>query len=140
MVERLSWFGQSRGGQVHPTFAQVSGLLTARLRLYIERLHREPDSSIQWAHLKSPFRIDTPKNRAMLQLADSASGAVTSAFEPDPLGYTEQRYLEALMPKIWRRPGRELWKDGLKYGPWPSSDCGAEHPWFVDFCRRARAA
>jgi hypothetical protein len=78
--------------------------------------------------------IDTPANRRMLQLADCASGAVFAAFEPGALQYTEQAYLRALKPRLWRRAHRPLWRDGLKYGPWPSSDCAAEHPWFSTFC------
>jgi len=80
-----------------------------------------------------PPTIDTAANRRMLQLADSLSGAVHAAFEADDWGYTDQSYLEMLKPVIWCRPGRKLWQDGLKFGPWPSSACKAEHPWFEDF-------
>jgi hypothetical protein len=132
MIERLSWLGQRSGQTVTATFAQVSGLVTARLRLYVNRLRTETNF-IEWTHLGTPG-IDTPANRRMLQIADCTSGAVYAAFEPGDLQYTEQSYLTAIKPCIWRRPGRPLWKDGLKYGPWPSADCKNEHPWFEAFC------
>lgn len=133
MIERLSWLGQRSGHVVTPTFAQVSGLITARLTLYINRLKRDT-TFIEWPFL-GPAGIDTPANRRMLQVADCASGAVYAAFEPGDLQYTEQSYLTAIKPRIWRRPGRPLWKDGLKYGPWPSADCKAELPWLEAFCQ-----
>jgi hypothetical protein len=133
VVERLSWFGQQHGDQVAMTFAQVKGLEPATLTGYLDLLEHK-ETFIQWDHVKVPPRIDTPANRRMLQLADSASGAVYAAFERDQWGYTEQGYLELLKPVLWRRPGRPLWKDGLKYGPWPSEDCSQEHPWFEGFC------
>lgn len=137
LVERLSWFGQSRGSQVGMTFSQVQGLDPETLHRYLELLRAEHETHIEWGALKLPARIDTPANRRMLQLADTASGAVFAAFEPDDYGFTEQGFLEMLRPVIWRRPSRPLWKEGLKYGPWPTpADCAPEHPWFQGFCDR----
>lgn len=135
LVERLSWFGESHGAQVGMTFAEVRGLNPKRLHDYVERLHASNNTYIAWDHLKLPARIDTPANRRMLQIADSASGAVFNAFEPDEWGFTEQGYLRILRPAIWRRAHRPMWKEGLKYGPWPSYECSQEHPWFADFCK-----
>ncbi len=132
LVERISWFGQRHGVEVATTFAQVKGLSPVRLVAYLDRL-RELETKISWSNMRLPPRIDTPANRRMLQIADSASGAVYAAFEADKWGFTEQGYLQMLKPVIWRRPGRPIWKDGLKYGPWPDPSCAAEHPWFDGF-------
>ena len=103
LVERVSWFGNSHGDQVRLTFAEVPGLPLAKLTVYLAKL-KANQTYIDWGALRLPPRIDTPKNRRMLQLADSASGAVFAAFEPDLWGYTEQGYLTILKPVIWRRP------------------------------------
>jgi hypothetical protein len=132
MIERLSWFGHDRGDTVAATFAQVRGLKVDRLREYASLL-KQSDTYIRWKSI-ARLDLDNPANRRMLQLADAASGAVFAAFEPDAWGLTEQVYLNALRPAIWRRANREVWKDGLKYGPNPPT-CDAEHPWFAEFCK-----
>ncbi len=134
LVERLSWFGEQAGAQVAMTFSQVKGMPPRKLLSYLKLLNARNEQSIHLPALKLPPRIDTPANRRMLQIADTASGAVFAAFEPDLWGYTTREYLDLIKPIIWKRPGRPLWKDGLKYGPWPSTSCGAEHPWFQAFC------
>jgi hypothetical protein len=132
MIERLSWFGHHVGDTVQPTFAQVGGITPAVLAAYVARLLAN-STYIDWSRLALPIRIDTPARRRMLQVADTASGAVMAAFEPDPWGMTEQAYIRAMQPIVWRRPGRQAWKDGLKYGPNPPT-CDPEHPWFAAWC------
>jgi hypothetical protein len=134
LVERLSWFGHRSGDTVAATFSQVKGLRPELLHDYIDKLRGRDDTYMEWASLMLPFGISTPTNRRMLQLADTASGAIFSAFEPDDLGYVTRDYLDIVRPALWRRPGRPLWRDGLKYGPWPSAECRTEHPWFDQFC------
>ncbi|MEX1046189.1 MAG: DUF3800 domain-containing protein [Actinomycetota bacterium] len=134
LIERLSWFGERNQVRVASTFSQVKGMPPERLQSYLLRL-RDIETQISWPFLKLPPRIDTPANRHMLQIADTASGAVYAAFEWDDYGFTEQSYLQLLRPALWRRSGRPLWKDGLKYGPWPNEGCLAEHGWFDDFCQ-----
>lgn len=58
------------------------------------------DTNIHWSGLKLPARVDTPRNRRMLQVADTASGAIFAAFEADPSGYTTRNYLDLLKPVI----------------------------------------
>jgi hypothetical protein len=136
LVERMSWFGNHRGDVVGMTFSQVLGMDPKKLHTYIDVLSGI-DTYIRWSALKLPARIDTPRNRRMLQIADTASGAVFAAFEPDPWNFTTREYLERLKPVIWCRSWRPLYKDGLKYGPWPDTNCAVEHDWFQDFCDSA---
>jgi Protein of unknown function (DUF3800) len=133
LVERISFFGEHRGDTVAMWFSQVRGLNPRRTQRYLRGLRGDPTCNIEWSHLLMPPKIDTAANRPMLQLADTASGAVFAAFEPDPYGYTDQVYLDMLKPVIWCRPWRKLHQDGLKFGPWPSP-CKAEHTWFDAFC------
>lgn len=137
LMERLSWFGRSKGAQVGVTFSQVAGLDPRILLRYVRLLESQQDDWIEWRHLKLPPKVDTPANRRMLQIADSSSGAVFAAFEPDDYGFTEQGYLELLRTSLWARPHRPLSKEGLSLGPWPSDACAEEHPWFEDFCTQA---
>jgi len=133
MIERLSWLAENTGGLMTMTFGEVRGLDRNQLDMYLAKL-QTARSSIAWGHLKTPPRIDTPANRRMLQVADSASGACFAAFNPDDFGNTEPAYLWALKDRIWRRADRPLWQDGLKVVPWPHEGALAEHPWFEDFC------
>lgn len=132
LVERLSYFGQKRGDTVAMTLAQVTGHAPSKVRAYLKRLGSMP-TTIDWGSLKPVPTFSTPQKRRMLQLADTVSGAVYAAFAPDDWGFSEQGYLEIVKPTIWRRPGRKLWQDGLKYGPWPNDQCRAEHPWLEGF-------
>jgi hypothetical protein len=132
LLERLSWFGNQVGGVVAPTFAQVKGHPPTMVVSYVRRLGSMP-TTIDWDHLRTPPAFSTPRRRRLLQLADVASGAVFSAFEPDDWGYTDQTCLQMLKPTLWCPPGRDLWKYGLKVGPWPDKSCAAEHTWLANF-------
>jgi hypothetical protein len=123
---------------VRATFAQVKGLPYQTLKDYLATLRQKP-SSIRWGNLESPIKLATPDGRRMLQVADTASGAVYAAFERDAYDLTEQVFLQSLRPAIWVRSNRQFWQDGLKYGPWPNADCASEHPWFEEFCKPAAA-
>ena len=149
LIERISWFGQQHGAEVAMTFSQVKGLPPKVLLAYLDRIKAlgygpNPATYIQWDHLRMPPRIDTPKNRRMLQLADAASASVFAAFEKDAFGFAEGVYLDLLKPVLWCRPHRRLNDDGLKFGPWqkgdpaPSPPCDSEHPWLPDFCSQYR--
>jgi hypothetical protein len=136
LLERISWLGQRKNVRVATHLSQVSGVPPGVIRRYIRRLGRL-ETYISWEHLILPPGVSTPQKQVMLQLADFGSAAIYRAFEKDEFGYANQSYIEMLKPKIWRRPGRALWEDGLKYGPWSRSaqPCREEHPWFEDFCR-----
>lgn len=134
LLERVSWFSKDRNAETTLTFAQIKGITPATINSYLNPI-KASSTNIEWSHLRLPAKIDTPPRRRMLQVADSASGAVYQAFEPDEFGQTEQAYLKDLRPVIWRRySSHSLVKSGLKLGPWPNSDEEKHVPWFADFC------
>jgi hypothetical protein len=90
-------------------------------------------TNIEWNHLTLPPTFGTPKVRRLLQLADTVSGAVFAAFEPDDWGYTDETYIDLLKPVMWRPPNGALSTYGLKVGPWPDANCAAEHGWLTGF-------
>jgi hypothetical protein len=130
MVERLSWFARDNGDTIKMTFAQVRGMDPAKLEQYVEHL-KGCETTIDWASLHLPVRIDTPANRRMLQVADACCGVICSAFEWDNFGNNETRYLEALKPRLWCRAEGRLHSYGLKINPFPHP----RHDWATDFCR-----
>jgi hypothetical protein len=146
LVERISWFGMQHDSEVTITFSQVKGLPPRVLLAYLNKLRSmgygpPPGGTyIRWEHLRMPPRIDTPKNRRMLQLADTVSASVFTAFEKDAYGFDDQSYLQILKPVLWCRPHRSLQEDGLKFGPWktgqpaPTPPCDDEYPWLPGFC------
>jgi len=131
LVERLSWFGKRHDAQTVMHFAQVKGLPPRLIAAYLGGLQQRA-TSIEWDHLHMPARINTPHNQRMLQVADTASGAVYAAFEWDGYGNTEGRYLDTLHPRLWRPAGGALQTYGLKICPWPHP----RHSWLQAFCRR----
>ena len=80
LVERLSWFGKRHQAQTVMHFAQVKGLPPRLIADYLSGLQRQA-TNIEWGHLVMPAKVDTPRNQRMLQIADTASGAVYAAFE-----------------------------------------------------------
>jgi len=103
-------------------------------RLIADHLNglRHQATSIEWGNLMMPAGVDTPRNQKMLQLTDTAGGALYAAFEWDDYGNTERRYLETLRSQLWRSAGRALQTHGLKVCPWPHP----RHSWAQEFCRR----
>jgi hypothetical protein len=131
LVERLSWFGRHHQARIVMHFAQVKGLPPGLIADHLSGL-RHQATTIRWGHLTMPARVDTPRNQRMLQIADTASGAVYAAFEWDDYGNTERRYLESLHSHHWRPDGRTLQTHGLKICPWPHP----RHSWAQAFCQR----
>ena len=129
LIERLSWFAEGTGDQMAMHFAEVKGHPIGAIVKYLSLLQMST-TEIKWSTLLLPPGVDTPHNQRMLQLADTASGAVHAAFEWDDYGGIETRYLEILRPKIWCPPGRAMYKYGLKVNPWPHP----RHPWVKHFC------
>jgi hypothetical protein len=129
LIERLSWFAKRHEGQMVMHFAQVKGLPPAGIAAYVDRLQQQ-ETTIDWSSLVLPLRINTPQNQRMLQIADTASGAVHAAFEWDSYGNTESRYLEIIRPRIWCPGGGNMKSYGLKVAPFPHP----RHPWLERFC------
>ena len=130
LVERLSWFGRRRSAHIVMHFAQVKGLPPHIVADYLVGLQGQA-TNIEWSHLTMPATVNTPRNQKMLQIADTASGAVYAAFEWDEYGNTERRYLDSLHSQLWRPAGGELQTYGLKICPWPHP----RHQWVQAFCR-----
>lgn len=133
LIERLSWFGKRACSKVVMHFAQVKGLPPDVIAAYLGRL-QSPNTrtEIEWNWLHMPARVNTPRNQRMLQVADTASGAVYAAFEWDAYGNVETRYLETILPRIWCPPGGQLHDYGLKVAPWPHP----RHDWLAAMCAR----
>jgi hypothetical protein len=130
LVERLSWFARSMTDTLVMHFAEVSGLSPSVIGAYLSKLQMI-DTQIDWRWLVLPAKVNTPINQRMLQVADTASGAVHTAFEWDDYGSVEGHYLANIRPRIWRPPGGAMHKYGLKVSPWPHP----RHAWLADFCR-----
>jgi hypothetical protein len=134
LLERISWFAKDRHAEMTLTFSQIKGITPTTINDYLALLLTS-GTNIEWKHLRLPAKIDTPPRRRMLQLADTSSGAVYKALEPDEFGLTERVYLDDLKPRIWRRyRTHSLVRSGFKLGPWPDPAEEAHVPWFSAFC------
>lgn len=125
MLERVSWFIRDNGGgQAIVTFAHVRRFKSQKLHDYRDAL-RGADTGIHWPSFDGhPFRINAPDQVELLQLADTAASAIYRAVEPDEFGNLERRYLDVLLPKIYRRGTRPITSYGLKV--FPSGVCASD--------------
>lgn len=129
LLERLSWFSRDQGAVLDYTVAHVVRFRTAKLRDYEHRLQRDPSCKVSWRSLNPHGgRLDQPSRVEQLQLAHIAASATFQAFEPDSFGYTEQRYLQSLRHRLYRRQPGELTSYGLKMHPWNTATRAA-YPW-----------
>lgn len=128
LLERLSWFADDRGCTLHYTLAHVVRFKLAKLREYEAKLRALPGCQIRWNAIAGGGVIAQPNRVEYLQLADIAASATGAAFNPDPFGNTEQRYLRELSPRLYRRAHGKLTSYGLKMHPWgPRTE--AAYPW-----------
>jgi hypothetical protein len=123
LLERVSWFVDDHNGtDAVVTFAHVRHFKADKLHDYRHALELTPEVEIRWPPFQGhPFRIESPAERKLLQLADAAASALFRAIEPDDYGNTERRYLDSLAPKIYRRGSAPTTSYGLKV--FPSSEC-----------------
>lgn len=132
LLERLSWLAEDGRTPISYTLSHVRRFPLAKLRAYETRLRDlGTDTTIKWPFVDPHGgRLDNDQNVELLQLADVVASATATAFEPSPLGYTEQRYLEALSPRLYRstRAGRSVTSYGLKMHPWNDA-ARAAYPW-----------
>lgn len=131
LLERLSWFARDRGATVDYTLAHIIRFKLSKLRQYEAALLADAECQIAWDSIAGPGRLDQPSRIEWLQIADLAASATYKAFEPDQYGNTEQRYLQAMMPRLYRRPSGKLTSYGLKMHPW-NSDTQSAYPWVAD--------
>lgn len=131
LLERVSWFTQTRDAPVRYTLSAITRFKLAQLREYEAKLRHDPQCPIAWDRL-SPGRIDQPTRIEQLQLADIAASATAQAFEPDRYQITERRYLECLKPVLWYgKDGASLPSYGLKMHPWNDATQGL-YPWVAE--------
>lgn len=119
LLERVSWFIDENGGsQAVVTFAHLKGFKAEKLHGYRQALEASDGVDIRWGVFKGhPFRIHSPKEVELLQIADITASALFRAIEPDDFGNTETRYLEELRPKLYRRGRARITSYGLKTFP-----------------------
>ena len=119
LLERISWFVDEAGGEgAIVTFAHLKGFKASKLHEYRRALRVTDEVDIRWPVFSAhPFRIGSPKEVELLQMADTAASALFKAVEPDSFGNTERRYLEELRPKLYRRGAGKVTSYGLKVFP-----------------------
>lgn len=130
LLERLSWLAAEKEMDLEYVLGHVRGFKLSTLRQYEAALRGESSSTckINWDHLCGNGSLARPETEELLQIADIAASATGAAFNPDKFGYTEQRYLTSMRPRIWCPPRRNLTSYGLKMHPW-REDVRAAHPW-----------
>lgn len=119
LLERVSWLIDEAGGdEAIVTFAHLKGFEIGKLHDYRAALEATDGVDIRWPVFAGHrFRIASPKDVELLQLADTAASALFRAVEPDSFGNTEARYLEELRPKLYRRGRGLVTSYGLKVFP-----------------------
>lgn len=132
LLERLSWLAQEREMDLSYTLGHVKGFSKTTLREYEGRLRAMSPSicKIKWEHIVGNGAIERPETEEMLQISDVAASAIGAAFNPDPFGNTERRYLANIAPRFYRGPddGGRLTSYGLKMHPW-KDNTRAAYPW-----------
>jgi hypothetical protein len=131
LVERLSWLARDSGTSLTYTLAHIVRFKLGKLRQYEAALGREPHCKIAWTHIGGPGSLNQPARVEHLQIADVAASAMYQAFEPDPYGNTERRYLEAIVPRLYRHPPGPLTSYGLKMHPW-NEKAKSAYRWVAD--------
>ena len=131
LLERLSWLARDNAAVLTYTVAHIVRFKLATLREYETALKSTAGVNIDWPSLDpAGGRIDQPQRLDGLQLGDLAASATGQAFERDRFGNTEQRYLQEIAPRLYRRgsgTGR-LTSYGLKMHPWTETTKAA-YPW-----------
>jgi hypothetical protein len=107
LLERVSWYARDTGNQqAIVTFGHVRGLRPAMIHAYRKALEDAPpekDVRIEWSVFEDhPFRIASPRQVDLLQIADVTASSTFHAVEP---GKNGDEYLRLLRPKLYRRNG-----------------------------------
>lgn len=128
LLERVSWFVNENNSRADVIFSNRSSTSYKDLEKYI-------DSIKNYGQIKPVF--DSFKAIDMLQLknlqiADICANSMHDAFEKDSFGFTEERFVQTLSPKLYRRKGL-LDKYGLKIFPTECIDkYKNEYVWLKD--------
>lgn len=117
LLERLSWFADSKRETLHYTISHWRGFQNDDLRAYEQRLREDP-GNIKMHRLDSAGgTVARNTDVELLQLADVVASSTACAFEPDDWGYTERDYLMRTLPRFYRHNSRTLRSYGLKMHP-----------------------
>lgn len=135
ILERVSWYARDKQKQdVRMTFSHVQGLKVGKLMAYREALEKQRDSDemkVEWdlfdAHR---FAVASTKSVDLLQVADVAASSIFQAVEPERDGAA---YLDALKPKLYRRPPKEITSYGLKVFPDTTALPGGKLAWLASY-------
>lgn len=134
LVERLSWFVRDRNGTSTTTLAHIQRFKYGPLSAYFNSLQSDPSCSIHWPSVATR-RVGTPQTHEMLQWADIAAGALSSAVAPHPRWrMVEPQYLFDIESRLYRRPPGALTAYGLHVihgGGGPT--CLTSQPWWPQF-------
>lgn len=135
LLERISWCVAELGGTgAIVTFARLKNFRDQKLHDYRCTLETSGEADIQWAVFDGhPFRIATPRDVEMLQVADITASALFRAIEPDRYGNTEPRYFRQMTSKLFRREGESVTSYGLKTFPPDVSEPGRPLAFLSDF-------
>ncbi|HMJ35953.1 MAG TPA: hypothetical protein VK501_18760 [Baekduia sp.] len=122
VLERVSWYiRENGGGSAIVTFAHVRHFPAQKLHDYRRALELSDTEIFRAAFDGHPFKIGSPDRIELLQIADTAASSLFRAVEPDEFGNVERRYLQELVPKLYRRGSGPLTSYGLKV--FPASHC-----------------
>ena len=128
LIERISWYVDSRYGESILTFAHIKRFPYERLDRYLQLL-RTSDTNIRWQAFRGKPRIEQQSKIEMLQMADLAAGCLSAAMTHDKYGDVEPGYLDRIQHLIYRRPPGDVRSYGLnvignkscleRYNWWP---------------------
>lgn len=130
LLERVSWYCRDAkkledagNGTVRVVFSNRGSMSYDEFRDYMHRLKNESDyfnCKIDWKTLDVDA-ICARKDDQMLglQIADAVASSCFHACEPLK-GFSEPRYVEQLLPRVYAYAGRKRLRYGLKFWPAPA--------------------
>jgi len=129
LLERISWLVRGShnparwggDGTVELVFSNRQGMSYEEMRDYLRRLKKQQEAGQNIQIHFDGVPIDklssrTPGKSMGLQLADATAGAFFNALERDRFGNTEPRYLQIMVPVLYRHEGT-LHGYGIKIVP-----------------------
>jgi len=127
LVERISWCCRDHTRKNLPGDGSVEIIFSNRGYMdyramcgYLERLEADPAAHDYRADLNvvksSQVQTMSPGKRMGLQIADAVAASTYFALESNDFGQTEDAYLRAISPRLYRQNG-EPWGYGMKLMP-----------------------
>lgn len=132
LIERLSWYIRDEEAEAIVTFARIRNFKYTSLETYIAYLSSSPNS-IHWKSFKDLPRIDDPKRKVLLQMADIAAGCLSNAIVPDQWGGFEYSHLREIQPLIYRNTPGKITSYGLHVISGKPSTILSDTTWWANF-------